>query len=57
VMAALARRSPSETAHFLRQNLASPQGLDTAWLIRKLLPEFPQEARARLRETLRETGK
>jgi hypothetical protein len=57
VMSALARQSPPETAYYLRQTLASPQSLDTAWLIRKLLPEFPPETREGLRETLRTVGR
>jgi hypothetical protein len=57
VLTALARRSPNETAFFLRQNLASPRSLDTAWLIRQLLPEFPEDSRAGLREALRQVGK
>jgi hypothetical protein len=56
VMRAMVVHSPHETAYFLRQILASPQSLDTAWLIRKLLPEFPEEAREGLREALRKVG-
>ncbi|MDI6694384.1 MAG: DNA alkylation repair protein [Anaerolineales bacterium] len=53
VLAALARRSPQETAYFLRQVLAYPDAPDTPWLIRQSLNEFPPEIQAGLRSALR----
>jgi hypothetical protein len=53
VLAALAKRSPQETAYFLRQTLGTPNAKDTAWLIRQILPVFPLELRQSLRETVR----
>jgi len=52
-LAALAQRSPQETAYFLRQTLATPNAKDTAWMIRQILPEFPFEIRRSLRDTVR----
>jgi hypothetical protein len=52
-LTALAKRSPQETAYFLRQTLGTPNAMDTAWLIRQTLPEFPVELRNSLRETVR----
>ncbi len=57
VLRALANRSPTETAFFLVENLASSSSLEAAWLIRQLLREFPEDTRANLRETLRQAGK
>jgi hypothetical protein len=57
VMRTLAQHSPHETAYFLRQTLDTSHSLETAWLMRKLLPEFPEETRAGLRETLRKLGR
>jgi hypothetical protein len=53
VLIALAHRSPSETAYFLRQTLESPNAVDTAWLIRQTLAEFPPETQTSLRSALR----
>lgn len=53
VLTALARLSPSETAYLLRQNLSAPDNPDTAWLIRQVLDEFPQETRAGLRAAMK----
>lgn len=53
VLAALARRSPQETAYFLRQVLAYPDAPDTPWLIRQSLSEFPPEIQAGLRNAVR----
>jgi hypothetical protein len=52
VLTALARNSPSETAYLLRQNLSAPENPDTAWLIRRVINEFPEEAQAGLRAAL-----
>lgn len=53
VLYALINRSPKETAYSLRQNLAHPQSVQTAWLIRKSIHEFPVEERNKLRSALR----
>jgi hypothetical protein len=49
----LARRSPPETAFFLRQNLDVPENQFAAWLTRQCLHAFPEENRASLRAALR----
>jgi hypothetical protein len=52
---ALGRKSPRETAYFLRQNLVfEEENLNTAWVIRHSLEGFPTEPQAYLREGLRE---
>jgi hypothetical protein len=53
VLAALARRSPQETAYFLRHLLNSPDAPDAAWLLRQSLQEFPPE----VQESLRKAGR
>jgi hypothetical protein len=53
VLESLARRSPPETAFFLRQTLDTPNSPDTPWLIRQCLRAFPDELQASLRETVR----
>jgi hypothetical protein len=57
VLRGLARRSPTEAAYFLKENLLSPGSLAAAWLIRQLLNEFPKDTRETLRESLRQAGK
>lgn len=54
VVEVLARRSPSETAYILRENLGLSMCATTAWLTRQVLPAFPPEIRASLRESLRQ---
>lgn len=54
VLAALAHRSPNETAYFLRQTLSYPDAADTAWLIRQLLNEFPPEQQQMLHNVVKE---
>ena len=54
VLAALARRSPQETAYFLRQALMYPDSPDTPWLIRQSLRQFPLETQASLRQAIRD---
>ena len=49
----LARRSPQETAHFLRQSCTRDLNPNTAWVIRQCLDDFPAESRAALREAVR----
>lgn len=53
LLIALARRSPLETAYFLRQNFETSNSQDTAWLIRQVVNEFPQEQEQSLRATVR----
>lgn len=53
VVRALACCSPSETAYLLRQNLSVPDNPDTAWVIRQVLDEFPEETRSSLRAAMK----
>ena len=53
VLAALARRSPVETAFLLRQNLELANSTDTPWLIRQCLRYFPFEQQENLRMAAR----
>lgn len=53
LLAALANRSPQETAFFLRQTLEMPNSPDTAWLIRHVAAEFPEEFQEGLRAAAR----
>jgi hypothetical protein len=48
------RCSPTEIAYILRQNLSAPDNPDTAWIIRQVLPEFPEPSRSSLRQSLKE---
>ena len=48
----LAGRSPQETAYFLQQNLESSVQVNTAWLIRQVLRDFPLDIQQRLRAEL-----
>jgi hypothetical protein len=50
VLAALIRRSPNETAYFLRRTATMPNSPATAWFIRQSLGEFPAETQASLRQ-------
>ena len=55
VIAGLAKRSPQETAFFLRQNLVvKSDNPVTAWLIRQSLHSFPAEIQKSLRSALHE---
>lgn len=54
---ALAKRSPHETAYFLRQNLEAPENPDTPWLIRRVLRIFPENIQATLRDSLKNREK
>jgi hypothetical protein len=49
----LARRSPNETAFFLRQGLKNPEQRDIPFLIRQCLSEFPTEQQESLRQAIR----
>jgi len=52
---ALGRKSPKETGFFLRQNLVhKANNLNTAWLIRHSLADYPAETQEYLRAGLRE---
>lgn len=53
LLEALARQSPQETAHFLRQTLQLPASHLTPWLVRQVLPAFPPAIQASLRQALR----
>ncbi len=57
VLSVLARTSPSEIAYLLRQNLNAPDNPDTAWLIRQVLDEFPEETRTVLRAAMKKSLK
>jgi hypothetical protein len=54
LLRSLIRRSPRETAFFLRQNLSAPDNPDTAWLIRQILPDLPADVQEAMRAGLRE---
>jgi len=54
IVEVLARRSPQETAYFLRQMLSFPNSPDTPWLIRQVIRFFPTEIQASLRRALKE---
>ncbi|MDX9863738.1 MAG: hypothetical protein RBT34_02920 [Anaerolineaceae bacterium] len=54
IIQALARKSPSETAYFLRQSLSMDASKDLIRLIRKSLPAFPTETQERLRQAIKE---
>src|SRR5574340_257827 len=48
----LARRSPTETAYFLRQAMGPHPTPPLARMVRRILPEFPAEAQDRLKALL-----
>jgi hypothetical protein len=52
----LARRSPAETAYFLRQMLSVSENSGTIRLVRRTLPTFPEEQQASLRKALLSRG-
>ncbi len=54
IIHALARKSPSETAYFLRQSLSISASKDLIRLIRKSLPSFPADTQDRLRQAIKE---
>ena len=54
IVEVLARRSPQETAYFLRQMLSFPNSPDTPWLIRQVIRVFPTEIQFSLRKALKE---
>jgi hypothetical protein len=51
VIELLAKRSPTECAYFLRQNMASQ---DTAWITRQIFSVFPVELQKGLREAMKD---
>lgn len=53
VLAALANRTPKETAYFLRQTMALPESPDAPWLTRRVQKEFPPDLQASLRSAAR----
>jgi hypothetical protein len=55
VLAALAERSPQETAFFLQQCLNLPDAQDTPWLIRQSINHFPVEIQNFLRKAEKKT--
>lgn len=50
----LVKRSPQETAYFVRQAITSAENPQTAKLIRQTLEEFPEELKSGLLDELRE---
>ena len=54
IIQALASKSPSETAYFLRQSLSFDTSKDLIRLIRKSLPAFPADTQKRLRQAIKE---
>jgi hypothetical protein len=50
---ALARKSPGETAFFLHQAIGSSSDKNTARLIRRVIPDFPDTYQENLRSALR----
>lgn len=57
VVSALVKRSPQETAYYLRQNLSLEESPDTPWIVRQVLHDFPEEIQKSLRELVRESGR
>jgi hypothetical protein len=57
VLRPLVRRSPKETAFFLRQRLEeAAQPGEVTWMIRRLLEDFPADQRASLRGEINKSG-
>ena len=56
VLAALARRSPQETAYMLKQALNASENAETAWLARQTLDDFPPDVLESLRSELKKVG-
>jgi hypothetical protein len=57
VVSSLIACSPAETSYLLRQNLGAPDNPDTAWIIRQVIHEFPEETRAGLKQAMKEARK
>lgn len=56
VMEVLSKRSPTETAYFLRQTLSIATGQATARLVRRCLPYFSQAQQDSLRSAIQTAG-
>ncbi len=56
VLAALARRSPQETAYLLKQALNASENAETAWLTRQALDNFPPGVLENLKSELKKVG-
>jgi hypothetical protein len=52
LLTVLAHRSPAETGYFLRQVMGINASRTMLRLVRRILPEFPEEVQARLRSAL-----
>jgi hypothetical protein len=52
ILVNLARRTPSETAYFLQQNMELSFDQDTAWFIRRCLSAFPTETQVSLKNAI-----
>jgi hypothetical protein len=50
---ALARRSPTETAYFLRQVLGTGTGINTVRMVRRALPAFSEELQEGLKTAMK----
>jgi hypothetical protein len=50
----LVKKSPGETAYFLHQSIGLSKNPTTARLIRRVLPDFPENFREGLRSALRD---
>jgi hypothetical protein len=50
---ALISRSPKESAYSLRQNLKHPKSVQTAWLIRRSINEFPADEQVKMKLAIR----
>jgi len=48
----LVERAPAEAAFVLKQSLITSENPDTPWLIRQLMPRFPEDIRLSLRKAL-----
>ena len=46
---ALARLSPRETSYFLQNSLLHPDNVDTAWIIRRCIDDFPADIKSELK--------
>jgi hypothetical protein len=53
ILSILIDRSPPETAYMLRQNLVAENNPDAAWILRRVLSQFPDEYQKDLRQALR----
>jgi hypothetical protein len=56
VLQILINRTPSETAYLLQQHLTAPDNLNSAWLLRQVITEFPPEFQTGLRSVIKRTS-